>query len=119
MLSSISILNNFSLNLIFIFYFILVSLVSFHVLPYELSRQQKKKFVVEVKHYFWEDPFLYNHFPDRIIKRYVLEEEVTSILNHCDLSPYGSHFRANRTAIKVLQSGFYWPTIFKGVHALV
>ena len=44
---------------------------------------------------------------------------MTSILNHCHSSPYGGHFGANRTATKVLQSGFYWPTLFKDAHRTV
>ena len=35
------------------------------------------------------------------------------ILHECHASPYGGHFAANKTAHKILQSGFYWPTIFK------
>jgi hypothetical protein len=32
---------------------------------------------------------------------------------HCHNSPYGGHYNGERTAAKVLQSGFFWPTIFK------
>ena len=28
-------------------------------------------------------------------------------------SPYGGHFSRDKTSQKVLQSGFYWPTMFK------
>ena len=31
-------------------------------------------------------------------------------------TPYGGHFGGQRTAVKVLQSGFYWPTLFKDSH---
>ena len=89
------------------------------VMPYELSHQQRKKFLADVKYYFWEDPFLYKHCPDKIIRRCVPEEEMTNILSHCHSSPYGGHFGANRTAAKVLQSGFYWPSLFKDSQAYV
>ena len=46
-------------------------------------------------------------------------EEVLSILTHCHASPYGGDFGSNRTTAKVLQSGFYWPTIFKDSYAFV
>jgi len=49
----------------------------------------------------------------------VSEEEARSILWHCHNSPYGGHYNGERTAAKVLQSGFYWPNIFKGSHAYV
>ena len=31
-------------------------------------------------------------------------------------STYGGHYAARKTADKILQSGFYWPSIFKDVH---
>ena len=48
-----------------------------------------------------------------IIRRCVLESEHGKILHECHASPYGGHFARNKTAHKILQSGFYWPTIFK------
>ena len=35
---------------------------------------------------------------------------------HCHSLECGGHFNEQRTAAKVLQSGFYWPSIFKDVH---
>ena len=72
-----------------------------------------------MKYYFLEDPFLYKHYLKKIIKRYVPEEEMTNILLHCHLSPYVGHFGANRTSIKVLQSRFYWLSLFKESQAYV
>ncbi|KAG9458835.1 hypothetical protein H6P81_003343 [Aristolochia fimbriata] len=37
--------------------------------PKELSWQQRKKFFSDVKHYFWEDPYLYKICPDQVIRR--------------------------------------------------
>ena len=48
-----------------------------------------------------------------IIRRCVLESEQCKILNECHASPYGGHFSREKTAHKILKSGFYWPTIFK------
>ena len=39
-----------------------------------------------------------------------------SILNHCHTLACGGHFGGNRKIAKVLQSGFYWPTLFKDAH---
>jgi len=46
----------------------------------------------------------------------VIVEEVAGILWHCHNSPYGGHFNGESTTAKVLQSGFYWPTLFKDAH---
>ena len=34
----------------------------------------------------------------------------------CHSSACGGHFAARKTTDKILQSGFYWPTIFKDAH---
>ena len=36
-----------------------VNYLASRVMPYEFSREQKKKFLTNVRHYFWENPFLY------------------------------------------------------------
>ena len=46
----------------------------------------------------------------------MLEEEQQGILRHCHKSAYGGHFASQKTAMKVLQSGFYWPSLFKDAH---
>ena len=45
------------------------------------------------------------------------EEEQQGILSHCHESAYGGHFASQKTA-KVLQSGFYWPSLFKEAHQM-
>ena len=47
------------------------------------------------------------------------EDEMHSILDHCHTLPCGEHFGGQRTAAKVLQSGFYWPSLFKDAHQFV
>jgi hypothetical protein len=89
------------------------------IIPPELSFQQRKRFFADIKHYFWEDPLLFKRGPDQIIRRCVPENEMENILDRCHSSPYGGHFGAVKTAAKVLQSGFYWPTLFKDAHTLV
>jgi hypothetical protein len=54
---------------------------------------------------------------DNLLRRCVVKEEARKILWQCHNSPYGGHFNGERTAVKVLQSGFYWPTLFKDAYA--
>lgn len=45
--------------------------------------------------------------------------ETRSILDACHHGPTGGHYGPSITARKVLESGFYWPTIFKEAQTLV
>ena len=42
-----------------------------------------------------------------------------SILNYYHTLSCGGHFEGQRTVEKVLQSGFYWPSLFKDAHRFV
>ncbi|XP_062075041.1 uncharacterized protein LOC133779055 [Humulus lupulus] len=96
-----------------------VNYLAAKVIPLEMTRQQLKKFYLEVKHYYWEEPIMYKHCPDQVIRRCVPEEEMFSILTHCHSLHCDDHFGGTRTSAKVLQSGFYWPTLFKDANDFV
>ncbi|GJR05211.1 reverse transcriptase domain-containing protein [Tanacetum coccineum] len=84
-----------------------------------MSSQQKKKFFKDVKHYFWDDPYLFRICADQVIRRCVFGQEAVDILTACHNGPTGGHHGANYTAKKVFDSGFYWPTIYRDAHDLV
>ena len=47
------------------------------------------------------------------------EYETTDILAKCHEAPYDGHCGGQRTAAKVLQSGYFWPTLFHDVKDFV
>ncbi|GJX73448.1 reverse transcriptase domain-containing protein, partial [Tanacetum coccineum] len=84
-----------------------------------MTSQQKKKFFKDVKHYFWDDPFLFKTCADQIIRRCVDGKEALEILEACHSGPTGGHYGANFTAKKVFDAGFFWPTIYKDAYELI
>ncbi|XP_026419453.1 uncharacterized protein LOC113315378 [Papaver somniferum] len=64
--------------------------------PSSMSTCQKHKLKKIAKIYIWDEPYLWKHCSDQMIR---------------------SHFGAKRTALKVLESGFYWPTLFKEAYS--
>ncbi|GJV63249.1 reverse transcriptase domain-containing protein [Tanacetum coccineum] len=60
-----------------------------------MTTQQKKKFFKDIKHYFWDDPYLFRIGPTR------------------------GHHSANLTARKVFDASFFWPTIYRDAHTMI
>nr|GEX65026.1 retrovirus-related Pol polyprotein [Tanacetum cinerariifolium] len=84
-----------------------------------MSSQQKKKFFKDVKHYFWDDPYLFRIGADQVIRRCVHGQEAVNIPTTCYNGHTGGHHGAYYTTKKVFDSGFYWPTIYRHAHDLV
>nr|GEU98743.1 DNA-directed DNA polymerase [Tanacetum cinerariifolium] len=84
-----------------------------------MSSQQKNKFLKDVKHYFWDDPFLFKICADQVIRRCVHGKEALDILEACHNKPTGGHHGVNLTAKKVFDAGFFWPTNYKDAHEFV
>ena len=78
-------------------------------IPPHWSKQEKDRFFSQVRHYYWEDPYLFKHCPDQVVRRCVPESEIHSILTFCHCYACGGHFGGRRIAAKVLQSGFFGP----------
>ena len=53
------------------------------------------------------------------LRRCVTQGQPRSIIWNCHSSPYRGHYNGEMTAVKVLQSGFYCPTLCKDAHEYV
>nr|GEZ31044.1 reverse transcriptase domain-containing protein [Tanacetum cinerariifolium] len=84
-----------------------------------MSSQQKKKFFKDVKHYFWDDPFLFKICMDQVIWRCVHGQEAIDILKAFHNGPTRGHHSPNYTAKKVFNSRFCWLTIYRDAQDLV
>nr|GEV20398.1 reverse transcriptase domain-containing protein [Tanacetum cinerariifolium] len=89
------------------------------IIPKGMTYQQKNKFFSDLKHYFWEEPYLFKVCSDGMIRRCVSGPETHIILDQYHHGPTGGHYGLNTKAKKVLDSGFYWPTIIKEAHTQV
>ena len=87
-------------------------------LPTDWKAQDKKFFFAKIHSHYWEEPFLYKYYVDQIIRRCVPEVEQQGILSHCHKNECGGHFTSQKTARKVLQYGFHWPSLFNDAHTM-
>ncbi|GJU07403.1 reverse transcriptase domain-containing protein [Tanacetum coccineum] len=84
-----------------------------------LNYAQRCKFFSELKHYLWDEPYLFKMCPDGMIRRCVYGAETQKILEKCHHGPTGGHYGPSTTIKKVFDAGFCWPTILKEAHTLV
>jgi hypothetical protein len=90
--------------------------VNFLALGYLLdhwSTQDKRKFLNEVKNFYWDDPYLFKYCPNQIFQRCIPDNEVSSVIKFYHSEACVGHLSSKKTTAKILQRGFYWPTMFK------
>uniref|UniRef100_A0A2N9FRP3 Integrase catalytic domain-containing protein n=1 Tax=Fagus sylvatica TaxID=28930 RepID=A0A2N9FRP3_FAGSY len=85
-------------------------------IPETWTAQDRRKFFVEVRNFYWDDPYLFKYCPDQILRRCIPDNETFSVIKFCHTEACGGHFSVKKTTAKILQCGFYWPTMFKDTH---
>ncbi|RDX90042.1 putative mitochondrial protein, partial [Mucuna pruriens] len=87
--------------------------------PPKASGLYKERLQSNAKYYIWDDPYLWRLYNDQVICRCILDTEIKSVLQFYHAAIGGSHYGSTRTLRKVLDCGFYWPTIFKDAYQFV
>ena len=103
----------FSTSVTLPWYANIVNYLVTNMLPPGLFKAQRDKIKNDAKYFVWDDPYLWKHCADQVIRRCVPKNEIISILTFCHSYACGGHFGAKRTARKVLECGFYWPSLFR------
>ncbi|GJW58062.1 reverse transcriptase domain-containing protein [Tanacetum coccineum] len=68
-----------------------------------MSTQQKNKIFKDIKHYFWDGPFLFKICADQVIRRCVSGQEAVDILTACHSGTSTGTFRVQTTTAKKRQ----------------
>ncbi|XP_071929727.1 uncharacterized protein [Coffea arabica] len=106
----------FSLNSQLPWYADLVNYLVTGNFPAGWQKSKRDKLKSDAKYFIWDDPYLWKRCADQVMRRCVSEMEFQSILTFCHTFACGGHFGPKRTAHKVLESGFYWPSLFKNAY---
>lgn len=83
--------------------------------PPNFPSKEKSKIFRKSTPFTWIRGNIFKLGPYQILRRCVMEEEVSSILLTCHDGPCGYHFPTKRTTFKVLQACYYWPTLHQYV----
>ncbi|CAM8934645.1 unnamed protein product [Rhodiola kirilowii] len=67
----------------------------------------------DARFYVWDDPYLWKIGVDQMLRRCIPDIEIASIVSFCHEHACGGHFGPMRTARKILDSGFFWPSVFR------
>jgi transposase InsO family protein len=83
------------------------------IFPPDCNDKQKRRLVYRAEPYTLISGILYKKGKDEILRRCINPSEVPLILKGCHDDCCGGHFAGFVTAHKALQSGYWWPTLFK------
>jgi len=97
----------------------LVNYLACGIVPPDMNSHQKKVVLFLSQVIFFGGTLVIQGMWRWAYQQCMPEEEITSIISQCHDIPSGKHASGDKTAPKILQASFYWPTIFKDIHAYV
>ncbi|XP_009774005.1 uncharacterized protein [Nicotiana sylvestris] len=83
------------------------------VLPPEIEFEASKRFLHDVNFYYWDEPYLYKHCANQLMRRCIPEKGVELVLYNCHESPYGGHHGGDRIAAKPTNDAIVVATFVK------
>jgi len=82
-------------------------------IPEGWTTNDRDRFLHLVKFFVWDNPYLFKYCSDQVFRRCIPDNEVRSVLSFYHDRASEGHFSDRKTAVRVLQCGFYWPTLFR------
>ena len=91
----------------------IVNFLAIGDLPTDLPKHMRDKIKKDARYYVWDEPYLWKHCADQVIRRCIPDQETHSVLAFCHSYGCGGHFGPRKTALKILECGLFWPNIFR------
>ena len=97
----------------------LIQYLTHHTFSPYFTNKMKTPLVHKSAPYTLIGGILYKKGRDEILRRYIFQSEVDTILEGCHLDSCGGHFAGDSTTRKSLMAGYWWPTMFSDAHQFV
>ena len=91
----------------------IINYLQTNTFPTDFSTKQKNRLTLKSAPYSIIADTLYKQGKDGVLRRCIMSSEIPLILKGCHSDPAGGHFAGEITARKVLQAGYWWPTLFR------
>ena len=75
-------------------------------IPEELNHVQKAKIKSDAKYYVLDEPYLWKHYSEQVIRKYVCETEFTFIPIFYHTIAYEGHFQQKEQPLRYLRAVF-------------
>ncbi len=85
-------------------------------MPKTLNVVQKQNFVRKVEPFSLKEGIMYNVGQDNKMHRCLTTSETQNVLKELHEGVLGGHFVVDITANKILDVGYWWPTLFNDTH---
>ena len=82
------------------------------MLPVELNASQRCRFKLNALNYCMIDNVLYRKNHDGMLLRCISLKKVVEVLQEFHFGIFGGHFSGYTMVAKILQSSFYWPSLY-------
>jgi hypothetical protein len=95
------------------------NIINYIVAGYIPRGADNRKIIQDSRLHLWDVTYLYRMCADGLLRRCIPAFETWKILKRCHSSPYGGHYGAFHTNVKVWQCGFYWPIMYDDAKSFV
>ena len=82
-------------------------------IPSEWTSQQNRKFLVDIKKYYFDDPYLFKYCLDQLMRRCVSNDDQIGVLTFRHSEACGGHFSAKKRLTKSCKPVFIGPLFLK------
>jgi len=89
----------------------------FKKLPDNMNASQRRRFRIHAQNYIEIDQVLYRRNHDGVLLRCVPISKIAKLIKEFHFGMSGGHYSGYKMVSKIIQGGYYWPTMFKEAFA--